>query len=43
MPSRMTRSLLAGDGFTKTFDSPGSFDYCCAIHPEMKGTVTVEP
>lgn len=30
-----------GGTFTHTFDAPGTFDYLCAIHPEMTGTVTV--
>jgi plastocyanin len=30
-----------GDSFTQTFETPGTFDYLCAIHPTMKGTVTV--
>lgn len=27
---------------TITFDSPGVFEYYCTVHPNMKGTVTVE-
>ena len=30
-----------GDTFSQTFDEPGTFDYFCAIHPSMTGTVTV--
>jgi plastocyanin len=33
--------LTVGNVFTETFETPGSFDYFCAIHPEMRGTVTV--
>ena len=33
--------LAPGGSFTQTFDSPGTFGYLCAIHPEMTGTVTV--
>jgi plastocyanin len=33
--------LTVGNEFTETFETPGSFDYFCAIHPEMRGTVTV--
>jgi plastocyanin len=29
--------------FTFTFTNAGSFAYYCAIRPQMKGTVTVEP
>jgi plastocyanin len=27
--------------FAQVFETPGVFDYFCAIHPEMRGTVTV--
>ena len=30
-----------GDTFEHTFDAAGTFDYICAIHPSMKGTITV--
>jgi plastocyanin len=33
--------LTVGNEFTETFETPGSFAYFCAIHPEMRGTVTV--
>ena len=26
-----------------SFDTPGTFDYFCAIHPTMQGRVVVEP
>lgn len=32
-------SLGQGAIFTKTFTSPGSYGYFCAIHPGMQGTV----
>ena len=35
--------LERGDSFSQTFETPGSFDYFCAIHPSMTGTVTVTP
>jgi plastocyanin len=34
-------SLDQGAIFTRTFDSPGSYGYFCAIHPGMTGTVLV--
>ena len=34
--------LAQGDDFSATFDSAGTYDYVCAIHPDMKGTVTVK-
>ncbi len=33
--------LTVGNEFTEAFETPGSYDYFCAIHPEMRGTVTV--
>ena len=34
-------NLKNGDTFQHTFDTAGSFDYICSIHPSMKGKVTV--
>jgi plastocyanin len=34
-------TLQVNDTFRHTFGSPGSFDYFCAIHPNMKGNITV--
>ncbi len=33
--------MTVGDEFSHTFEKAGSFDYFCAIHPEMSGAVTV--
>ena len=33
--------MAGGVTFSEVFDTPGTFDYVCAIHPEMRGTVTV--
>jgi plastocyanin len=33
--------LTVGDEFSTVFETPGSYDYFCAIHPGMTGTVTV--
>ena len=33
--------LKKGDTFSHTFDTAGSFDYVCTLHPNMRGTVTV--
>ncbi|MEW6044762.1 MAG: plastocyanin/azurin family copper-binding protein [Thermoproteota archaeon] len=33
--------IKAGETFTTKFDKPGTYEYFCAIHPGMKGTVNV--
>ncbi len=33
--------MAGGVTFSQVFDTPGTYDYMCAIHPEMRGTVTV--
>jgi plastocyanin len=33
--------LQPGQEFQKTFDTAGTYDYHCSIHPSMTGTVTV--
>jgi plastocyanin len=37
-----TGNLGNGESGTVTFDTEGSFDYVCTIHPTMTGTVVVE-
>jgi plastocyanin len=34
--------LASGDTFEHTFDTAGTFDYVCTVHPGMEGTVKVE-
>ena len=34
--------VMAGASFSHTFDSAGTFDYFCMVHPWMEGTVIVE-
>jgi plastocyanin len=34
--------LAQGKTYSRRFDSAGSFDYFCSIHPFMMGTVTVK-
>ncbi len=34
--------LNQGDTFAFTFNTKGSFDYSCAIHPSMTGKIVVE-
>lgn len=36
------RSPLMKTGtFTFTFDEPGTYDYTCELHPDMRGTIVV--
>lgn len=35
--------LMVSDTFTHTFTEPGTFTYHCTPHPDMLGTVVVEP
>ena len=39
---KSSEQLAKGDDFSTTFDAAGSYDYVCAVHPEMKGKVTVQ-
>jgi len=36
-------NLETGGTFSRSFAQPGTFEYFCAIHPSMTGTVTVTP
>jgi plastocyanin len=38
-----SRPLDTGDKFSFTFTTPGTYAYFCSVHPQMTGTVTVEP
>lgn len=35
--------LQPGETFQMKFDLPGRYDFYCAIHMEMRGTITVRP
>jgi plastocyanin len=35
-------AMQNGDTFEHTFDTAGTFDYVCTVHPKMTGTVKVE-
>ncbi len=35
-------SLAGGESFEYTFEEAGEFDYFCAIHPQMTGSITAE-
>lgn len=37
-----TGVMLPGDSVAITFDQPGSFDFVCQFHPDMRGTVIVQ-
>jgi len=34
--------IMAGSSFSHTFDTAGTYDYFCMVHPWMQGTVIVE-
>ena len=34
-------TLAQGETFSQTFETAGTFDYICKIHPNMKATITV--
>jgi uncharacterized cupredoxin-like copper-binding protein len=36
-----SKPLASGKGFVVTFSRPGRYDYFCAIHPTMTGTIRV--
>ena len=38
-----TGIIQPGDMVTVSFDTAGTFNYACQIHPEMTGTIIVEP
>jgi plastocyanin len=35
-------TLKPGDSYSQTFDQPGTFDYFCEFHANMKGTIIVQ-
>lgn len=48
-PARIVTDLLIhhlmppGEVFQMQFDKPGHYDFFCAVHMEMRGTITVAP
>ena len=41
-PGFDTGTMVGGDSVAIAFDSPGTFDFVCQFHSEMRGTVVVE-
>ena len=52
MPASATRATASdasfdsgvigpGESFGQVFETVGTYDFFCAIHPEMQGTITV--
>lgn len=37
-----SEEMKKGDTFKASFDEAGTYAYTCAIHPDMKGTVSVQ-
>jgi len=37
-----SRAINAGDTYEFTFKKPGSYEYVCTLHPQMKAMVVVE-
>jgi plastocyanin len=37
-----SKTLDTADKFSFTFTTPGAYEYFCALHPHMTGTVVVE-
>jgi plastocyanin len=37
-----SKALDAGDKFSFTFTTPGTYEYFCSLHPHMTGAVVVE-
>ncbi len=37
-----SQGLETGESFSHTFDKPGTYEYFCALHPRMTGSVVVQ-
>lgn len=35
--------LMQTGSFTHTFTEPGTYEYTCSLHPDMRGTIVVTP
>ena len=38
-----SKALDTDDSFSFTFATPGTYDYFCGLHPQMKGKIVVTP
>lgn len=38
-----SQALDTGESFSFTFAEPGTYDYFCGLHPQMKGHIVVIP
>lgn len=41
-PDFSSDTLSNGDTYEQTFDTAGTIEYVCKIHPQQRGTITVE-
>lgn len=41
--ARRTNVILKGQSASLTFDAPGTYDYICGLHPNMKGKIEIAP
>ena len=42
VPKIRSKVMDTGESFSQRFDTAGSFEYFCALHPHMKGKVIVK-
>ena len=38
-----SKPLDTGDKFSFVFTTPGTYEYFCSLHPQMQGSIVVEP
>jgi plastocyanin len=41
-PDFSSDTMNEGDTFEQKFDTPGTIEYVCKIHPQQRGTITVQ-
>jgi plastocyanin len=37
-----SRAIDPGESYSSMFRKPGTYDYVCTLHPQMKGTIRVD-